>query len=55
MSILIKNCNLISMDSSRKKCEYGIDILIKDNKITKIDKNIDNSLANKIIDATQVL
>lgn len=53
MRILIKNCNLISMDETRDKIEYGIDILINENKIAKIDKNID-LLSNdiKIIDAT---
>ena len=52
MNILIKNCNLISMDSSRDKLEKNIDILIKDNKIEKIDRHIDCSCVDKIIDAT---
>lgn len=52
MSILIKNCNLISMDKSRKKLEQGIDILIENNQIKKIETNIDTSLGKKIIDAT---
>jgi cytosine/adenosine deaminase-related metal-dependent hydrolase len=39
-SILIKNCNLISMDSNRSKIEYNIDILVKNGKISKIEKNI---------------
>lgn len=50
MKILIKNCNLISMSENRKKFEEGIDILIEDKKILKIDKNI-NEIADKIIDA----
>lgn len=52
MNILIKNCNLISMDKSREKIEYGIDILIRENKIKQIGKNINTSCAEKIIDAT---
>ena len=40
MEILIKNCNLISMDASRPKIEYGIDILINNDKFEKIAKNI---------------
>lgn len=50
MKILIKNCNLISMSENRKKFEEGIDILIEDKNIIKIDKNI-NEIADKIIDA----
>lgn len=54
MKILIKNCNLISMNENREKIEYGLDIFINDDKIEKIDKNINPSnLENtKIIDAT---
>ena len=53
MKILIKNCNLISMDETRDKIEYGIDILINENKIEQINKNIDLSSSDiKIIDAT---
>lgn len=51
MSVLIKNCNLISMSENRKKIEEGIDILIEENKIKNIAKNIQTS-ANEIIDAT---
>ena len=40
MKILIKNCNLISMDESRDKIEYGIDILINEGKIVQIGNNI---------------
>ena len=52
MKILIKNCNLISMDENRDKIEYGMDILICDNIFTKIDKNIQIENDYKIIDAT---
>lgn len=52
MKILIKNCNLISMDFSRPKIEYGIDILINNNKIEKIEKNISQIDISKTIDAT---
>ena len=52
MKILIKNCNLISMSKKREKIEYGIDILINEDKIEKIDKNIDEEKDCKIIDAT---
>ena len=52
MEILIKNCNLISMDASRPKIEYGIDILINNDKFEKIDKNIVASSKYKVIDAT---
>ena len=52
MKTLIKNCNLISMDKDRDKIEYGIDILINDNKIERIDKNINtNDDSIKIINA----
>ncbi len=52
MTILIKNANLISMDSSREKYEENIDILINDNIIEKIEKNIISANDAKIIDAT---
>lgn len=53
MKILIKNCNLISMDETKEKIEYGIDILINENKIEQINKNINLKDDNiKIIDAT---
>lgn len=52
MKILIKNANLISMDSSREKYEENIDILINNNVIEKIEKNILSDLDTKIIDAT---
>ena len=52
MKILIKNCNLISMDEKREKIEYAIDILINNNKIEKIEKNIIAEKNYKIIDAS---
>ena len=52
MKILIKNCNLISMDESRPKIEYNIDILINEKNIEKIEKNIPLNDEFKIIDAT---
>lgn len=51
MSILIKNCNLISMSENREKIEHGIDILIEDNKIKQIGKNIEIP-TEELIDAT---
>lgn len=51
MKILIKNCNLISMSEHREKYEKNIDILIEDNKIKKIEKNIDEE-ADKIINSS---
>jgi len=51
MKILIKNANLISMDNKRPQIEEGIDILIEDTKIKKIDKDIKEGV-EKIIDAT---
>ena len=52
MKTLIKNCNLISMDESRPKIEYGIDILINNDKFEKIDSNIQENSDYKVIDAT---
>lgn len=51
MKILIKNCNLISMDSSRERIENNIDILIDGKTISKISTNI-NETVDKIIDAS---
>ena len=51
MNILIKNCNLISMAENREKYESNMDIYIKNNKITKIDKNISPEEETKVIDA----
>lgn len=54
MQILIKNCNLISMDEEREKIEYGVDILINEDKIEQISKNIElpSNADCKVIDAT---
>lgn len=49
--ILIKNANLISMSENKEKIIYGIDVLIENNLIKKIEKNI-NENVDKIIDAT---
>lgn len=51
MKILIKNADLISMDSKREKIEKGMDILIEDEKISKIDKDIEEK-TDKVIEAT---
>ena len=51
MDILIKNCNLISMSEVREKYEENIDILIQNNKIAKIEKNIEAIGNVKVIDA----
>lgn len=52
MNILIKNCNLISMDCNRDKIDYNIDILLKNKKIEKIGSNLPSTNDLKIIDAT---
>ena len=51
MKILIKNCNLISMSEKRDKLEKNIDILIENDSIIKIDKNIKEDV-DKVIDAS---
>lgn len=51
MKILIKNCNLISMSEKREKYEEGIDILINNDKIEKIKKDISKDNCDKVIDA----
>ena len=51
MKILIKHCNLISVEPDRELYEKDIDILIENDIIKKIDKNV-NQDADKIIDAT---
>ena len=48
--MLIKNCNLISMAEAREKFEPGVDILIKDGKISKIGKSLDAD-DSEVIDA----
>lgn len=52
MRILIKNATLISMEKSRDKIEKNIDILIENEIISKIEKNIKIESNIKIIDAT---
>ena len=54
MRILIKNATLISMDENREQVEKNMDILIENNTISRIGKNILINLNNdtKIIDAT---
>lgn len=51
MRILIKNANVISMDDKRPQIEEGMDILIEDTKIKRIDKDIKEDV-EKVIDAT---
>ncbi len=51
MDILIKNCNLISMDSEREKYEQNMDIYISKGKIIEIGKNLDVKGDTKIINA----
>lgn len=48
--ILIKNVNLISMDEKRNKIENGVDILIENDKIKQIGKNINSDAF--IVDGT---
>lgn len=50
MKILIKHCNLISVEPEREKYEENIDILIEDDIIKKVEKDI-NEEAEKIIEA----
>lgn len=50
-NILIKNCILISMDDKKPKTQENMDVLIQENKIKKIEKNIKEA-ADKIIDAS---
>lgn len=52
MKILIKNANLISMDKTRERVEKNVDILIEDDKISKIDKDLSAVENDKTIDAT---
>ncbi len=51
MKTLIKNCNLISMSEKKEKYEECVDILINNDKIEKIDKNIIKENCDKVIDA----
>lgn len=51
MKLLIKNCNLLSMSNKRERYEECIDILINNDKIEKIDKNISQENCDKVINA----
>ena len=53
MKILIKNGNLISVSDKREKYEEDVDILIVDDKIKKIDKNIIEDNCDKVINAEE--
>ncbi len=50
MTILIKNCNLISMAEEREKYEPGVDVLVTDGKIAEIGVGLDAGDA-EVIDA----
>ncbi len=52
MKIYIKNANMISMDETRPKIEENMDIVIEDDKIETIGKNINIEENSKVIDAT---
>ena len=52
MKILIKNAILIPMSENREKVEGNIDILIENDKISKIDYEINEKDIDKVIDAT---
>ena len=52
MKICIKNATLVSMADNREHVEKGIDILIEEDKIVKIEKNIKVNGEVKILDAT---
>lgn len=52
MKIIIKKIKLISMAENRPKIEENIDIMINNNKIEKIDKDIVPDKDAKIIDGT---
>ena len=51
MKTLIKNSTLVSMNPLKDKIEYNKDILIEDDKIIKIEENINDNV-DKIIDAS---
>lgn len=55
MKILIKNANLISMSEEKEKYEENIDILINNDSIEQIGKNLKLNEEVKIIDATKKL
>ena len=51
MKILIENCNLISVSEHRERYEENIDILIENDIIKKIERNIIEENCDKIINA----
>lgn len=54
MLLGIKNATLISMNDKKEKIEYNQDIIIEDNTIMKIEKNIiDKYNCDKVIDASE--
>ena len=53
MKTLIKNCTLVSMAEGRPKYETNMDILIENEVIAKIGKNIEEQGIDKIIDAEE--
>ena len=50
MRILIKNCTLVSMSKEKPEYEKNMDILIENENISKIAKNISEKV-DRIIDA----
>lgn len=53
MNILIKNCNLISMEEDLPKCQANMDIHVEKDIIKAIGKNLSvNDAELKIIDAS---
>jgi 5-methylthioadenosine/S-adenosylhomocysteine deaminase len=50
MNILIKNCNLISIEPSKPKIEYNTNILIKNGKIKNISNETITTKTDKVID-----
>lgn len=53
MKTLIKNCTLVSIDANRPTYEKNMDILIENENITKIEKNISSKDFDKIIEANE--
>ena len=53
MKTLIRNCTLVSMSQKRPQIEKNIDILIENDIISKIAKNINEKNIDKIIDAKE--
>lgn len=52
MRILIKNANVISMNEKRPRLEENTDILIEEDMIKKIGKEIEDE-ADQVIDASR--